>query len=335
MRTNFLLAINFIFYISMAQNLVPNPNFEECGQCPTDLHQLHHAKGWTINIGSADYYHACGTPNVFSVPKNCFGYQCAASGVAYAGIYCYWSLVSNSREYLGTKLITPLEEGKKYYVSVKFNLSDISKYAINKLGVKFTNVQYPESVIIPFHKHKYLLNNFAHVYTNEIIKSKKRWTVVFGSFIADSSYEYILIGNFFDDNNISIIITDPQLTANKAYYYVDDVCVSEDSLECIIPDSPIECDTLLDTVYVTPLVMDELVIYPNPVYDKLNIRLSGNELIKVVIYDLFGRSLYKGEHFSREIEINMESLNEGVYILCIVQNQKTFYRKITKKNKSL
>ena len=70
--------------------------------------------------------------------------------------------------------------------------------ASNKLGAKFSTVSYSYSNPIQ-------INNFAHVYSDSVIKDTTSWTLIKGEFTADSAYQYISIGNFFDDINTDTI----------------------------------------------------------------------------------------------------------------------------------
>jgi gliding motility-associated-like protein len=57
---------------------------------------------------------------------------------------------------------------------------------------------------------------------------------VSGFFIADSAYQYIAIGNFFDDSNTDTSSVGSSSNVQIGYYFIDDVWVSEvkDSTEC-------------------------------------------------------------------------------------------------------
>ena len=74
-----------------AQNLVPNPSFEEFTTCPTTLGiggPLQCTPWFSYN--SADYFNVCGGFNT-GVPNNAFGFQEARTGVAYVGCLLYTS----------------------------------------------------------------------------------------------------------------------------------------------------------------------------------------------------------------------------------------------------
>jgi len=99
--------------------------------------------------------------------------------------------------------------------------------AINKIGVLFTNVFYGDTTVIPAP----VMNNFAHVYTSVIITNTTSWTAISGSFVSNSAYQYILVGNFFDDANTDTTILSGSVCAS--YYFIDDICVSTDSFTCV------------------------------------------------------------------------------------------------------
>ncbi len=71
-------------------------------------------------------------------------------------------------------------------------------------------------------------------------------------------------------------------------------------------------------------LQDEVfIISPNPSKDKLNIKLpSANEDLKLEVFDLLGKLIYKGEITQLESSINVFSWKSGVYLVR-VSNDKT------------
>src|SRR3989339_508508 len=246
-----------------AQNLVPNPSFEEYSLCPTDVNQMERAIGW-YGSNTPDYFNSCDTFIFISVPQNFIGFQYPATGNAYAGIECYWHSPPdvNIHEFLGTELINPLQRGKKYFVSFKasftINSNPVSCIAINKLGAKFSSVPY--NLMYP--QNQFAINNFAHVFTDSIITDTSGWVTISGRFIADSAYHYINIGNFFDDSHTDTIIhhvESPTSPYGEAYYYIDDVLV--------IADTTTQSNTDLE-------LQDAVLIAPNPAKSFINISFN-------------------------------------------------------------
>ncbi len=222
MKFFFTILFFCIVFTGTAQNLVPNPSFEDTVACPDWISQVERAAGWSQFRPTADYFNSCSN-SVYTVPYS-LGYQCASTGNAYCGIWCYNSTLSNLREYIGRQLSTPLIIGQKYYITIRFNLSNGANCAVNKQGVLFSTVEYNNSNWAP-------ITNFAHIYSTTIISDTLNWTNISGSFIADSAYQYIIIGSFFDDNNVDTFKIN---SSNNciSYYYIDDVCISADSLTC-------------------------------------------------------------------------------------------------------
>ncbi|MBK9282774.1 MAG: hypothetical protein IPM51_00470 [Sphingobacteriaceae bacterium] len=88
------------------------------------------------------------------------------------------------------------------------------------------------------------------------------WTKIAGALIADSAYQYIYIGNFFDDNNINLI---QDGNSTVGYYYIDDVRGSTDS-SFVYSDEP--------TSLPEKRINNEFLIFPNPADEYLIINQS-------------------------------------------------------------
>lgn len=58
-----------------------------------------------------------------------------------------------------------------------------------------------------------------------------------------------------------------------------------------------------------------LLIYPNPTKDLLNVNLNGLQVDHVVIRNLLGETLYTSkEHLAAELQFNMQSFEPGIYV---------------------
>lgn len=222
-----------------AQNLVPNWSFEEISSCPEEFGQVELATGWLIfrAAQSCELFHACGTVPYASVPGNAFGHQWPATGNGYAGGYSYsasepWPYVA--REYYGIELSQPLIPGQQYHATLKVSRAPEDRsafspgghrYASNNMGLLFSTGFFLQNELDP-------VPGYAHVRTQQVIEDSLTWTIISGSFIADSAYRYVVVGNFFSDEETDAIVVNPDGYWNLAYYYVDDVCVSPDPLYC-------------------------------------------------------------------------------------------------------
>jgi hypothetical protein len=294
-------------------NIVPNPSFEDYTNCPNDWAQAANANGW-YEFSSADYYNECGVPDSFGIPSNTIGTQYAASGSAYAGIVAY-SNATHGSEVIGTNLITPLIIGQKYFVSFKAVLKYNNPWNIccasNNLGVRFAkNSNCPP------------VDNFCHVNTQQVITDTSNWTRVFGSFIADSVYTNLCIGNFFYVSNTSATIVNPGATNTYSYYFIDDVCVSTDS-----GYASNYFYTNIQEISLETYVQ----LYPNPVKDFLSISNKYSHPIEFNLYNVLGQKIKTVEisPYSKA-SIDLTFLNSGLYTISIASFSNIQTKKIIK-----
>jgi hypothetical protein len=73
-------------------------------------------------------------------------------------------------------------------------------------------------------------------------------------------------------------------------------------------------------------------VYPNPVKDKVNLRING--IIQadavIIITDINGKQLQTLKPAGNEVEIDMSSLSTGIYFIKYVDESQTQMIKITK-----
>jgi hypothetical protein len=315
----FLFIFILAYSIGYGQtNLVNNPSFETYDTCPDNLNQVNRAIGWNSVRPSPDYYNSCSNSSSdVSIPDNFVGFQYPASGNAYSGFEAKNGFLG-AREYLGSQLISPLQIGTKYFISFKVNLSDFNYYCgINKLGILFSTNQYSNNNIAP-------ICNCAQVYTNSIIVDSANWTMIKGSFVADSNYSFINIGNFFSDSLTDSI----QLigTLCFAYYYLDDVCVSTDSVYSYNYSwTEIKENTNLPTFSV----------FPNPAIDFVNFDLTSLQgTYTITIYDGYGREVFVSQIFDNPIEhVPIDNINSNILLIILKYKNKLFKYKIIKQKK--
>lgn len=311
----FLISLAFSSFSQI--NLVPNPSFEDTIMCPNSGGQVSLAKYWFTLINTPDYFNSCNPFNQFSVPSNTFGYQYPNTGEAYMGLWEYFSWIPNSHEIIGTNLILPLVIGQKYFVNFKVCLAWNELYgnntASNKLGILFSTNNYLSSSSTI---------NFCQIYSNEIINDSVAWTSIKGSFIADSSYSYMSIGNFFDDSQIDTIHLNNS-NVYQAYYYIDDICLSEDSL---FTEQWTEIGNILSERKIN--------LYPNPAYYQLILENLFSNFQKIDIYDIQGRLLksisIKGDN---KIVVDVSAFIEGIYSIKIINEKSVVIKYFIKSNK--
>ncbi|CAN5410133.1 hypothetical protein BH10BAC1_BH10BAC1_15130 [soil metagenome] len=308
----FLLSCLFV----KAQNLVPNPSFESITACPF-FSDISYAKGWANYYGSPDCYNSCSTPSSFGTPYNWVGRQSAYDGNGYAGIVTYAS--GSQREVIANQLDQTLIIGTKYFVSAYVSRADSADTfpftcSANKFGFKFSTIPYLWS------SGSYApINNSSHVHSDSIITNKIGWTKVSGSFIADSAYQYIMLGNFYDNTNTDTLGCGYSLAT--AYYYVDMICVSTDSLQCDVPTHISREDNLI-----------EFSVYPNPSIGIISIEFPNSvKTYDIIIYNSFGQIVVSKQKVnSSYYSIDISDFSDGVFLIKILYDNQFFYSKLLK-----
>ena len=210
-----IISLLWIFALpAKPQNLVPNPSFEQVNDCDLYFDDFNKVKFWRGYNFTPDLFHTCAQSTFLKTPKNTFDTQSPAQGNAYAGILTYHRDFEN--ELIGVKLLRQIKQGKTYRVSFKVSRAFAhAKYATNNLGVLFTNN--PEA--------SYNCQR-AHINERQIVEESDIWHTITGSFEADSTYDFIVIGNFFGSSN-TILKSMPEGSFQAAYYFIDDVSVYE------------------------------------------------------------------------------------------------------------
>jgi hypothetical protein len=313
-------SIIFLLFISFgvfSQNIIPNGSFETFTTCPTNINsgfpdQVANAVGWYRADYTPDYLSSCVSYTPIGTPTNFFGYQIPASGNSYMGMWCYNSTMPNYREILGAQLTNTLVIGQKYFI--KLTISNAERYqsncGIDKMGMRFSTVKHtPYNVPI---------NNFAHLFFNSIMADTLNWKTVFSSFTADSNYQYVEIGHFFNDlnTNIQIFRSEP---ANLAYYYIDDVALSTDSLEALGFNSTTYIDELKPS--------NKIKIYPNPADNYIWLE-NYDQIKNFRVYDLLQNEV-KVEVLKDRLDIS--NISPGIYFLFCELGNEVYKSKIIKK----
>ena len=293
----------------MSQNLIPNPSFEDTLGCPQFYPDLDgKCANWMSFRITPDYMNNCSSVCGY---YNQYGYQQPHSGNAYAGIAEYHVNLPNTREHIGVQLPAPVIIGTKYYIS--FFVSPGFNYitaniACNKIGALVTTYQYSDPT------GSSTLPNASTIKTDSIIADTLNWYQVFGSFTADSAYQYLVIGNWFDDNNIDTIHFPNQFGNFYSYYYLDDVCLSADSLYA----------QNWTGIQEQVLNQNNVKIYPNPASGNLKIK-SGVSIKQIEIINSLGQIVFTSEEMNGfKINLSVDFLKSGIYLLRL-KNVQGFY----------
>lgn len=266
-------------------NLVPNPSFEEADTCSVQLGYLTNGVPlhWFSFSNTPDYFRSCVPEGSINwVPQSGIVYQQPFDGGSYSGLLTY-DFGNNNREMIGAELINPLEGGTTYYASMWVNAGTggnaVGNFAIstNNIGMLFTMEPYYWVTDM----QPYGLRNYAQVYHLEVVRDTADWTLVSGSFVADSAYRYIAIGNHFTDaNTLRDTIAVGQY--NMAYMPVDAICVSVEPTGCPLATSVPQPSSSMPG------------LYPNPASESLQVTGLAAGYADVSVVDPLGRVVWSG-----------------------------------------
>jgi hypothetical protein len=299
--------------LAAGQNLVPNPSFEDTLRCPINYSDILEAcEHWMVFKESPDYIHTC-NPQLAEGLTN--GKQ-AHTGNAYSCFLTFGITTPNFlREQIGVELSQPLTIGQKYFVTYYTSVGYTPiqcNIATNNVGVLFTSHPYYDLWLERPNQ------NYSHVNTTEIITEIDGWVRVSGSFVADSAYTHMIMGNFYDDAYTDTLNLPFTVAQQRAYYCVDDICVSTDSLYAhnwVGLPSSLKPET-------------SLRVFPNPAGDF--VKWTASEPLKqVLLFDMRGTLVMtvNGQGKKEEL-LDVRDLNSGMYMLQFVFDNKLMHRKI-------
>lgn len=330
---SFFLFANFSF----AQvNLVPNFSFEQYSTCPNAADQIQYANGWGKYSGNSpfvttpDYYNACSADSLMGVPKS---FSCSQQDHrncgAYVGLGTYCTCAADYREHIGILLSSPLVIGQKYFLSFYTVLGEywlgtnLSGMPSNNIGLRLSTLPYSPSNPVP-------IDNFSHLRSSTIITDSVNWQRISGSIIADSAYQYLIVGNFYDDANTDTIQYSCGVCFNYgSFYLVDDICVSTDSLLANGGIDALPCTTSINE----QTIGEEISIFPNTTASTIECVFPQSMNANVELYDVYGNKLRSiSIQNSSSFELDLTNLSSGCYFLIItsVSDNKFFSKKIVK-----
>jgi len=310
-----------------AQNLVPNPSFEEYINCPTSFAQIDSTMYWSSFGATPEYYNSCSMSAFADVPQNYCGFQVPSSGDAYIGLVTYAGWLENFREFVGVQLIQPLQVGVEYFISVKVVSADSSTEVglfANNVGLKFTTAQFNFLNPLP-------ISNSCQINSTSVLMDSINWVVINGSFLADSAYQFLAIGNFFDDANTDTVWMGLSTTfwSETSYIFVDDVCVSAEPAECDIKTGI----NMLSNV-------NDIHLFPNPATSTLHITIPTSQLIQqAIVYNAEGKVVRSfvhcspalgGASYQNAFDADVSELMDGLYFIKVLTGDSEYRAKFLK-----
>ena len=230
-------------FTDVTNQYIQNPSFEDYTTCPQS-NSAYPSSMWIDSVvgwyaptqGTSDYFNACNTNNLNSVPNNtAAGFQYAFDGVGYCGFLAYdlWSGQMWS-EYIQTKLKQPLKANTTYQFSMRINRGEGRNFSAQNVGANFSNVDMKNLGFSPYNLTPTILN------TTGFLTDTLGWTLVSGQFTATGNENYLTIGWFGDTISSDFIFFIPpdidttngdSLYAFDLYYLVDSLTLSEQTFD--------------------------------------------------------------------------------------------------------
>ncbi|MEY3398452.1 MAG: hypothetical protein RL220_1046 [Bacteroidota bacterium] len=220
-----------------SDNLVNNNSFEDLNIKPLknygQLTEL--CTGWlSPQATSADVFAEGVKSTKVSAPTNDYGVQSAYDGIAYAGFRAYTKDPKKSRTYIQTGMKEKMTKDQLYCVKMQISLADLSKFAVNNIGFFFSDRKVANN------------NNNALTFkpqvtekTNRPIKTMDGWEMICGTYLANGTEEYIIIGGFGLDDQMKVEKTKKPTSVSgvpigDAYYFIDaiEIVPIEASSQC-------------------------------------------------------------------------------------------------------
>jgi Secretion system C-terminal sorting domain len=311
-RLFLLLFFSGLLCYADAQNLVPNPSFEDISDCSIGSYVgVLNNWYWPFGGGSADCFNSCSNDVSWSagVPQNIFGYENANAGEGYCGFGTYQMDEAFVREFLRVQLQEPLAGGQGYCVSCYLSLADSSSYTSDLIQFHFSSNDDP----LPYKVDTSLVAISQISFFETDTLDFNGWQKFEGWFEAEGGEQYLTIGNFQADSDIDTTFLFYNQWPYYAYFYIDDVEVRECDVH--VGEDP---DFLVE-------------IYPNPTEDILYVNFEMNSRALIKIFDSSGRMVISEWCVDRSSTIDLTALSAGVYFMLIMSEYGNLQRSILRK----
>ncbi len=214
--------------------LVCNGSFENMVSAtpptgPFGLSGIANAYNWgNANLGTSDLFWPTNPTFVNGVPCNWLGFQTAHTGTSYAGIITASNY--DYGEYLQTKLVTTMQAGQSYEISMYVSRSDFQNPNNANLGIYLTNT------LVSHPGVEHLTITPVAVFSNTaLLNNPNDWQKITFCYTANGTENYLTIGQTtslipsFTIAPTSIgsctAPNSPLVSVHNSYLYIDDVSV--------------------------------------------------------------------------------------------------------------
>jgi hypothetical protein len=198
-------------------NLVPNPSFEDT-VCCSPSNPYSPVLSW-FELGSSDYYrdNYLGAAPVMNNPA---GSQMSFDGEGYVGFVVYANPLA--REMMLTKLLQPLETGRKYCISYYVSKPERCDYASNGISVYL----FADSIAEYSYNSLDFVGKTPTFACDSVIYDTINWVKIEGSFIAQGGEQFMVLGNMWTNAQTTWVNTVTTPYFPFSYYWVDMISIT-------------------------------------------------------------------------------------------------------------
>lgn len=301
---------------SLAQNLVPNPSFEDtldvsCGifysytdvaSSVTDWYSPTHATPmiWSTEITPSCYNHQPFT--TYPGPIEWKGSQMPRTGGVMASIWSYTIPTFEQRHYLQVKLSSPMVVGEPYFVEYYVSLADHSEKYLHALGALFSTTPVTST-------DDEVITSVPQVEYSFPLSDTAGWMQCSTLYTPDQPYEYITIGNFRNDAGTTTTVNPGGSSGPGNYgstYFLDDVRVESSlvSRQQAVSRLPVS-------------------VFPNPAQDLLQVRCPSAKHPEVSLLAPDGRVLMQDVPLREGVvSLDVAGLSAGLYFVRVRDGER-------------
>jgi len=86
--------------------------------------------------------------------------------------------------------------------------------------------------------------------------------------------------------------------------------------------------TVKDPIGITDYLADQIVLYPNPSNNIINIKIENTNYTTIEIYDITGDLKFNTGTNSKNVKIDVSDYTTGIYLIKVKQDDKIYIEKV-------
>jgi hypothetical protein len=211
------------------------------------------------------------------------------------------------KEFICAQLAMPLTIGMPVQLSMKVALGGFgniipssAKWTCKGVGMRLSTQPFEYSLNAPW-------PNSAQVFLDEVLTDTVNWILLSTEYVADSAYQFVTIGNFFEDSLSAPTILDSADVSFWAYVFVDEVCISMEPEGCYGSNAIGTAEAGYGWTAVSPFS------------ERLEVMLAGasDQSLRLALVDMNGRLADTKVILAGQDRIDWDAtdLCDGVYVL--------------------